>query len=244
MRCYVLSNISLKVPIMTKKEYDLITEMLKKRIGTIILKRLFDILVSLIMIVIFSPFLLILSSLIIVTSGCPIFFTQERMGKCGKSFKIYKFRTMRNNTATEDGMTMTNDIRITKLGLFLRKYRFDEIPQLFNIIKGEMSFVGPRPDLPKYYLVDDYGYKCVLLVKPGVTGEATLEFKDEDTILALSENPEKTYVEEIFPQKIRLNIEYIKCFSVLKDMKSMLDTFLNVFIKSGRDNDRNISIGG
>jgi lipopolysaccharide/colanic/teichoic acid biosynthesis glycosyltransferase len=98
-----------------------------------------------------------------------------------------------------------------------------------------MSFVGPRPDLPKYYMVDDYGYKSVLLVRPGVTGEATLKFKDEDKILSTSENPEKTYTEEIFPQKVRLNIDYIKRISILYDMKIIINTVINVFFRKEKD---------
>jgi lipopolysaccharide/colanic/teichoic acid biosynthesis glycosyltransferase len=226
-----LKDILIKEPIMTKEEYDYLVDSLRKKRVTFIFKKTFDILVSFIMILALSPVILILSILIVIDSGFPVFFRQERMGKDGKTFRIFKFRTMKNNTATANGITLHNDIRITRIGEFLRKYRLDEIPQLFNIIKGEMSFVGPRPDLPKYYMVDDYGYKSVLLVRPGVTGEATLKFKDEDKILSISENPEKTYTEEIFPQKIRLNIDYIKRISILYDFKIMIHTFFSVFIK-------------
>lgn len=227
-----MKDVLAKEPIMTKEEYDYLVKSLRKKRLTLLLKRVFDILVSFIMILALSPIILILSVLIIVDSGFPVFFRQERMGKDGKIFRIFKFRTMKNNTATADGITLYNDKRITKIGAFLRKYRLDEIPQLFNIIKGEMSFVGPRPDLPKYYMVDDYGYKSILLVRPGVTGEATLKFKDEDKILSTSENPEKIYTEEIFPQKVRLNIDYIKRISILYDLKIMIDTFLSVFVKN------------
>lgn len=231
MGCYTLSANSIKEPIMTREEYQLIAENLKKRKGLPIFKRMFDILISLVLTIIVSPLLLIISLIIWFDSGGPIFFRQERMGKESKTFRIFKFRTMKNNTATPDGITLAKDNRITKIGGFLRKYRLDELPQLFNIIKGEMSFVGPRPDLPKYYMDDDYGYKCVLLVKPGVTGEATLEFKDEDVILALSENPEKKYKEEIFPKKIKMNIEYIKKISVMSDIRIMAKTFYDVLLK-------------
>jgi lipopolysaccharide/colanic/teichoic acid biosynthesis glycosyltransferase len=220
---------------MTKEEYDYLVKSLRKKRVILLLKRMFDILVSFIMILALSPVILILSILIMIDSGFPVFFRQERMGKNGKTFRIFKFRTMKNNTATADGITLYNDKRITRIGEFLRKYRLDEIPQLFNIIKGEMSFVGPRPDLPKYYMVDDYGYKSVLLVRPGVTGEATLKFKDEDKILSTSENPEKTYTEEIFPQKVRLNIDYIKRISILYDMKIIINTVINVFFRKEKD---------
>lgn len=228
---YALNDSLVKSQIMTKEEYEFVIGNLKKKKVTFVFKRLFDILVSFIMTVLFSPLLMIISILILIDSGLPIFFRQERMGKNGATFRILKFRTMKNDTATDDGITMINDVRITIIGQFLRKYRLDEIPQLINILKGEMSFVGPRPDLVKYYMVDDYAYKCILLVKPGVTGEATLKFKDEDEILATSENPEKTYTEEIFPQKIMLNINYIKKISFLYDLKLILRTFIDVFIK-------------
>lgn len=230
----------LKEPIMTKEEYDLVVEILKNKKRILIFKRIFDIITSYIMSVIFSPLLLIFSVMILVDSGAPVFFRQERMGKNSKTFRIFKFRTMRNNTATADGITVANDNRITKLGSFLRKYRLDEIPQLFNIIKGEMSFVGPRPDLPKYYMVNDYGYKCVLLVKPGITGLATLVFKDEDKILALCENPETAYIEDIFPNKVKLNIDYIKKISILNDLKGIFETVLCVFVQNGEKKNLNI----
>ena len=216
---------------MTKEEYDRLVSNLKEKTTTLIFKRIFDLLVSFIMIFILLPVIVILSILIVIDSGFPVFFKQERMGKDGKTFIILKFRTMKNNTSTADGITLHNDNRITKVGKFLRKYRLDEIPQLFNIIKGEMSFVGPRPDLPKYYIIDDYGYKSVLLIRPGITSEAALKFKDEDKILSISENPEKTYIEEIFPQKVRLNTEYIRNISILYDIKIMFNTVSNVFLK-------------
>lgn len=219
-----------KQSIMMKEEYDSIAESLKKRKFTFLLKRLLDIAAALIMIIVFSPVLLIFSLMILFGSGKPVYFKQERMGKDGNIFKIIKFRTMRNNTATADGITKINDRRITKTGAFLRKYRLDEIPQLFNILKGDMSFVGPRPDMPIYYDTADYGYKCVLLAKPGVTSEATLKFKGEDEILALSENPEKTYAEEIFPEKVRMNIDYIKKITLLYDFNIILKTVYYVFI--------------
>lgn len=227
-----MKDILAQDPIMTEEEYVYFSNALKKKKVTLYLKRLFDILFSFVLILIFFPIILILSALIVVDSGFPIFFRQERMGKNEKKFSILKFRTMKNNTATSDGITLQNDRRVTKIGKFLRKYRLDEIPQLFNIIKGEMSFVGPRPDLPKYYMLDDYGYKSVLLVRPGITGEATLRFKHEDKILSISKNPEKTYIEEIFPQKVRLNIDYINNISILHDIKIIFDTVIEVFFKN------------
>ena len=216
---------------MTKKEYKLIVDNINKKKWTMFSKRLFDLLASFTLLIILLPLILIILLLILFDSGKPVFFRQERIGKAGKNFKIFKFRTMKRYTAKEDGITLANDARITKIGMFLRRYRLDEIPQLFNIIKGEMSFVGPRPDLSKYYVTNDYAHMCVLLIKPGVTGNATLKFKDEDKILAQSENPEKTYKEEIFPEKIRLNIEYIKQLSISYDLKIIFRTIIETFIK-------------
>lgn len=218
--------------IMTMDEYEIVVKILRKKTCTLFFKRLFDIIGSFFLIIILSPLICILSVLILIDSGYPVFFKQERMGKDRKVFKIIKFRTMENNTETPDGITMHNDKRITKIGVFLRSYRLDEIPQLFNILKGEMSFVGGRPDLPKYYQTDDYAYKCVLLVRPGITSEATITFKDEDKILSNSRNPEMTYIEEIFPQKVKMNIDYIKNMSLLLDIKIILNTFINVFVKN------------
>lgn len=218
-----------KEPIMTKEEYDFMINNLNKRKVIFAFKRVFDVAASLIMAVILSPMLIIFSLMIFLSSGRPVFFTQERIGRYGKRFNIIKFRTMKNNTATSDGITLLNDMRITKVGSFLRKYRLDEFPQLFNILKGDMSFVGPRPDMPQYYKVNDYGYKCVLLVKPGVTGEVTLKYKGEDSILSLSKDPEKTYIEKIFPEKVKLNIEYIKNITLLYDLNILLKTVYYVF---------------
>lgn len=225
---------NLSEPIMTKGQYDYVVGQLRKKSKVLIMKRAFDIVVSFSMIVLILPVLSFCSLLILTSSGYPVFFRQERMGRNGKVFRIFKFRTMKNNTATADGLTLRNDQRITKIGQFLRKYRLDEVPQLFNIIKGEMSFVGPRPDLPKYYKDNDYAYKCVTLIRPGVTCPATLQYKDEDEILALSEDPEKTYIEEVFPNKVRLNLDYIIEISILYDLKIMIDTCLRVFFKTNK----------
>jgi lipopolysaccharide/colanic/teichoic acid biosynthesis glycosyltransferase len=215
---------------MMKEEYEQVVDSLEKKKLTFFFKRVMDIVAALIMSIILSPMLLIISLLILFSSGLPVFFKQKRVGKNGCLFEIIKFRTMGNNTETVDGITMINDTRITKVGSLLRKYRLDEFPQLFNILKGDMSFVGPRPDMPKYYKKDDYGYKCLLLVKPGVTGEATLKYKGEDTILALSENPERTYEEEVFPEKVKMNINYIRKITLLNDFNIIIKTVYYVFL--------------
>lgn len=215
-------------PIMTKEEYEKEKLILENKIITLSVKRLFDIIMSLLLIISFFPIIIIISLLVMIDSGFPVFFRQNRIGLKGKIFSIFKFRTMKKNTATSDGITLKNDNRITKIGKFLRRYRLDEIPQLFNVIRGEMSFVGPRPDLPKYYQNNDYAYHFVLLVRPGITSEATLKFKDEDELLSKSENAEKMYSDEIFPMKIKLNVNYITNINVVKDISVLIKTLIRV----------------
>lgn len=216
---------------MTKEEYELLVRKLKSKTAVFVLKRLIDISASVLLLLILSPLMILTAVMIFAESGFPVFFMQERMGRNGVVFKIYKFRTMKVGSATKDGITYKNDSRITKTGGFLRKYRLDEVPQLFNIIIGDMSLVGPRPDLPKYYISHDYAYKAVLLVRPGITGNATLAFKDEDEILSKSKEPEMTYCNEVFPEKIKLNVKYIENISVLNDIKLIFSTIIGVFLK-------------
>ncbi|PWU67166.1 sugar transferase [Gracilibacillus dipsosauri] len=193
------------------------------------MKRIVDFVLALLMFVILLPISIIISIFIVIDSGLPVFFKQERMGYKGQTFKIVKFRTMRPNTSTLDGITHKEDMRITRIGKILRKFRLDEIPQLINVLKGEMSFVGPRPDMPHLYQNKDKYYQYVLLVPPGITGKATLEFKDEDALLSESKNPEQYYRERIFPEKVRINVEYIKVATLIKDFKIMFETVVRVF---------------
>ncbi|MFD2656642.1 sugar transferase [Gracilibacillus thailandensis] len=192
------------------------------------IKRVLDFILALMLFIMLLPVSIIISIFIIVDSGMPIFFKQERMGYKGQTFHIIKFRTMKVNTSTNDGITHKGDMRITRIGKVLRELRLDEIPQLLNVLKGEMSFVGPRPDMPYLYQNRDKFYRYVLLVPPGITGKATLEFKDEDELLSKSENPERYYKEIIFPEKVRINVEYIKDATLIKDFKIMLETVVRV----------------
>ena len=172
--------------------------------------RIFDVLLSFLWLIILLPIFLIIAILIICTSKGAIFYTQKRVGKNNKDFTLFKFRTMRVNADKSGLLTVgTNDTRITKTGFFLRKYKLDELPQLFNVLIGDMSLVGPRPEVRKY--VDFYNdeQKYVLTVRPGITDYASIEFRDENKILAQFDNPEKHYVEVIMPQKIQLNLRYI-----------------------------------
>lgn len=202
---------------------------LKGKKATLVFKRLFDICASIGgLLVLALPFCMV-AIIIKLTSKGPVYFRQERVGKNGKTFRIYKFRTMTVN-AEAQGMQITvgADRRITKIGQILRKTKIDELPQLINVLKGEMSFVGPRPEVPRYVeLYSDY-QKNILKIKPGITELASIVYRDENEVLAQSEDPEKTYIEEIMPKKIELNMEYMQKMSFWYDIKLIFKTFAAV----------------
>jgi lipopolysaccharide/colanic/teichoic acid biosynthesis glycosyltransferase len=172
--------------------------------------RLFDLFFSLVGLILFFPFSVLIAILnSFETNGKP-FFIQQRVGKDGKIFDLIKFRTMCNNSGDENQLTIgKRDKRITRFGFFLRKYKLDEIPQLLNVIRGEMSLVGPRPEVPKYVQMYNQDQKKILGIKPGLTDYASILFFYENEILAKSNEPEKTYIEDIIPQKIELNNRFI-----------------------------------
>ncbi len=183
------------------------------------IKRGFDIVSSLIGLVVFSPFFIFISLLILATSKGGIFYSQVRVGKDRKEFNLLKFRTMKPDSDKVGQITVgTNDSRITGIGKFLRKFKLDEIPQLINVIKGDMSIVGPRPEVPKY--VNQYSQEQlkVLTIRPGLTDLASIEYINENEILGKSDNPEKEYVEVIMPKKLTLNIQYINNQSFFGDI--------------------------
>ncbi len=192
-----------------------------------IIKRLFDIFFSLLLIILLSPFLLIISILILTTSGFPIIFKQVRICQHGKPFTIYKFRTMRNNDQLNT-ISVSGDLRITTIGKYLRKSKLDELPELFNILKGDMSFVGYRPDVPGYY--DKLGdeYKKILDFKPGLTGPASLKYINEERILSSVRNPKDYNDNEIFPDKLKINMLYVENWSFLLDIKIILYTIFRI----------------
>lgn len=204
-------------------------EVLKKKRLSLILKRIFDIVVSLVMLIILLPVFILLGIAIKIDSSGPIFFRQERITQYGRKFKIFKFRTMVNN-AEKLGtqVTVGNDSRITKVGSFIRNCRLDEISQLLNILTGDMTFVGTRPEVKKY--VDHYtnDMMATLLLPAGVTSLASIYYKDETELLEKSNNPDKTYVEEILPEKMKYNLQSIKKFNFLEDIKIMFMTVLAV----------------
>ncbi len=195
------------------------------------MKRFFDIFFSSLILISVSPLILIIAIIIKINSGGRVFFIQERVGQHNKNFKMFKFRTMHAGSDKKGLLTVGDtDKRITKEGYYLRKYKLDELPQFFNVLIGNMSIVGPRPEMRKY--VDLYNEEQikVLNVKPGITDIASLTYYNESNILAISEDAEKDYVEKIMPHKIRLNLEYIKKRSLFTDLKIVLKTTFKFFI--------------
>jgi lipopolysaccharide/colanic/teichoic acid biosynthesis glycosyltransferase len=189
------------------------------------IKRIFDIISSIIGLTIASPLILLISILIKKEDPGSVFYRGKRVGKKGKIFRIFKFRTMVQNADKIGGpSTAGDDPRLTKTGKFLRKYNLDEIPQLINVFKGEMSIVGPRPDVPEE--VETYGEKkdIILSVKPGMTDLATLENIHEEEVLRGSKDPHETYQKLIKPKKLKLAVEYVKRSSFLLDLKIILKT--------------------
>ena len=195
------------------------------------MKRLFDIIFSLIGLIILSPVFLVIAVLIKIASPGPIFFMGKRVGKNGKEFKMYKFRTMVENAENLGGpSTASDDPRLTKTGNFLKRFQLDELPQLINVLNGQMSLVGPRPEVPFYVDMMTNEQKCTILsVLPGMTDLASLWDFHEGEVLKGSSDPEKTYQEKIRPQKLRLQIEYAKNHSFFLDIKIIFKTIFKIF---------------
>ena len=180
------------------------------------LKRAFDFLSSLIGLILVSPILVTIAILIKNEDGGPVFYRGVRVGRFGKPFRIFKFRTMVVNAEKLGGpSTADDDPRITKVGKFIRKFKLDELPQLINVLKGEMSIVGPRPEVQMYVDMFTEEEKAILSVRPGITDWASIWNPDEGAILAGSPDPEKTYMEKIRPEKIRLQLKYVRERSLL-----------------------------
>lgn len=189
------------------------------------IKRLFDICTSMVaLLLLILPFFLIAFAILVDSKG-GVFYRQKRIGKNEKEFLLFKFRSMHVNAEQKGLITVGNkDVRTTKVGRFLRKYKLDELPQLFNIILNEMSVVGPRPEVKEYVELYSVEQKKVLSVKPGLTDLASLAYINENEILGKAENPEKTYLKEIMPQKLDLNLEYIQNKSFGLDLKIIFKT--------------------
>jgi lipopolysaccharide/colanic/teichoic acid biosynthesis glycosyltransferase len=198
-------------------------------------KRIFDILFSLLGLIITLPVFIVLALAIILESRGGIFYKQERIGKNFKPFMLYKFRSMYTGSDKKGLLTVgEKDNRITKVGYFIRKYKLDELAQLINVLKGDMSLVGPRPEVKKYVDLYNDEQKKVLLVKPGITDYASIEYFNENKLLENSPDPEKTYIEEIMPHKLKLNLKYIEDQSLLTDLKIILKTIFKIFNRNQR----------
>jgi lipopolysaccharide/colanic/teichoic acid biosynthesis glycosyltransferase len=194
------------------------------------MKRGFDIAASAIGLIFGLPLLLVLAVLIKLDSAGPVFFKQERIGKGFRPFLIYKFRTMVEDAPMRGAsITYGNDSRITRAGRLLRKTKLDELPQLINVLKGDMSFVGPRPEVPRYVELFRSDYEDVLKIRPGLTDLASLKYSDEASILGQSANPEADYVTRLLPDKIHLAREYIRRSSLLFDAKLIFGTIIKLF---------------
>ena len=212
-----------------KEYYDILS---RKKVN-LFLKRFFDIMMSLILLIILSPIFLILAIWIKLDSKGPVFYRQERVTTYGKIFKILKFRTMVQDADKKGSLiTIGEDPRITKIGKKIRKCRLDEISQLINILKGDMSFVGTRPEVPKYVEKYTDEMKATLLMPAGVTSRASIEYKDEDEIinkyLNKGENVDDIYINIVLPEKMKWNLEYIKDFNIFEDLKIEINTIIEV----------------
>jgi lipopolysaccharide/colanic/teichoic acid biosynthesis glycosyltransferase len=193
------------------------------------MKRLFDIVVAAGALVFLLPLVVVAAVLIKLDSPGPIFFKQERVGMRFRRFQILKFRTMvQNSPSSGRSITVGDDPRITRVGWFLRKTKIDELPQLINVLKGEMTFVGPRPEVPRYVDLFRRDYEEILKVRPGITDLASIKYRDEAAFLGESENPDVEYVTRVLPDKINLGKEYIRRSSFFFDLILIFKTFLKL----------------
>lgn len=206
--------------------YDII----KKKQYSLAFKRGFDFIIALIVLIVLSPVMIIIAALIKIDSNGTVFYRQIRITQYGREFKIFKFRTMVVDADKKGSLvTVNKDERITSVGRLLRKYRLDELPQLINILLGDMSFVGTRPEVPRY--TDRYTneMKATLLMPAGVTSLASIEYKDEETLLSDADNADDVYLEKILPNKMSYNLLYLKKFKLWEDIGLMIKTVFSVF---------------
>jgi len=194
-----------------------------------LIKRIFDIILAAAGLIVLSPLLLLIAVLIKLDSRGPILFKQERIGRNFRPFRIYKFRTMREGLQAASPLTIGADPRITRIGKYLRASKIDELPQLVNVVKGDMSLVGPRPELPRYVELFRREYEYILKVRPGLTDLASLKYSDEAAVLGQSANPQEEYVARLLPDKIVLAKEYVQHSSFWFDAKLIGETILKLY---------------
>lgn len=214
---------------MRNKEVRKYYNVILKHSGWLNMKRFLDVIIASVMLLVLGIPMLVIAVAIKMDSPGPVFFRQERITQYGKIFRIFKFRTMvANASKIGTAVTVDNDMRITKVGAFLRKYRMDEFPQIFNIIAGDMTFVGTRPEVAKYvnqYTPEMY---ATLLLPAGLTSRTSIAYKDEDKLLKSAEDADKVYVEEVLPFKMKYNLESLRKFGLRSDMSVLWDTFVSV----------------
>ena len=214
---------------MKTEEVRFYYDILKKKKISLILKRILDIILASIMIALFALPMIIISFLIVVDSKGGALYRQERVTSYGKVFRIHKFRTMVSNAdSIGSQVTVGQDSRITKIGAFLRKYRLDEIPQLFDVISGNMSYVGTRPEVPKYVYQYSNDMMATLLLPAGITSEASIRFKDEAELLDGEDDVDKAYIVKVLPKKMEYNLNSIQSFSFVSDIATMIRTVFAV----------------
>lgn len=209
-----------------KHYYDI----LSKKTGSLVLKRITDLIFAVMLLVVLIIPIIIIAVAVKATSKGPVFYRQVRVTTYGKNFKILKFRTMVENADKIGSLVTTDsDSRVTKVGRFLRKYRLDELPQIFNVLSGSMSVVGTRPEVPKY--VEQYKpeYLATLLIPAGITSLASIMYKDEEKLLSSEQDVDKVYIEKILPEKMKYNLQYTENFGFRSDLKLMLKTVKEVF---------------
>jgi len=198
-------------------------------------KRAFDLVAASLGLLVLSPLFAAVAVMIRTTSPGPVFFRQERVGLRGRSFRIYKFRTMRHDAEAVGGqLTVGGDPRITRVGAALRRGKIDELPQLINVVRGEMSLVGPRPEVPRYVAHYDDRQRRVLDVRPGITDPASIAFRDENDLLAASEDPERTYLTEVMPRKLEMNLDYLERRGLVSDVAVILSTLARLLPRGSR----------
>ena len=217
---------NLKTP-EVKAYYDALN---KKRLS-LFLKRFFDIVLSFVFIVVSSPLMVILAILIKLDSKGPVFYRQIRVTQYGEEFGIFKFRSMVTGADMGSQLTVGKDSRVTKIGRFIRKYKLDEIGQLFDVLRGKMTFVGTRPEVPFY--VKEYTPEMIatLLLPAGITSQASIYYKDENRLLAIADDPDEMYINVVLPDKMKYNLDSIMNFSLLNDFKVMIKTFFAILGK-------------
>lgn len=209
-----------------KHYYDI----LSKKTGSLVLKRITDLIFAVMLLVVLIIPIIIIAVAVKATSKGPVFYRQVRVTTYGRNFKILKFRTMVENADKIGSLVTTDsDSRVTKVGRFLRKYRLDELPQIFNVLSGSMSVVGTRPEVPKY--VEQYKpeYFATLLIPAGITSLASIMYKDEEKLLSSEQDVDKVYIEKILPEKMKYNLQYTENFGFRSDLKLMLKTVKEVF---------------